>query len=103
MTDPSRNTITTLAVLSVLELLSLAVLLTNLATAHADGVTSVLGPVHGTTYLCVAVIALFTRGLRTRTRILIALPLLGGICALALAPRELRSSTASEDTGEPVA
>ncbi|CAM3036296.1 hypothetical protein SAXI111661_15445 [Saccharomonospora xinjiangensis] len=104
MSAPTRGTISTLTALSLLELLSLAVLLTNLATVHADGVTSVMGPVHGAAYLSVAVIALLTRGLRTRTRVLVALPVIGGICALTLVPKEARrlgSETAS--TEEPAA
>ena len=59
----------TLAVLSVLELATLALLLGNLVTVHDATLTSALGPTHGAAYLAVAVTALLGRGLAPRTRV----------------------------------
>jgi hypothetical protein len=71
-----------LGLLSVLELLSVAALFTNLLTVHSSELASSLGPVHGALYLSVAVTALFGRGLRTRTRLLALAPLVGGAFTL---------------------
>ena len=80
----------TLEVLSVLELLSIAVLLINLATVHVDGVASVLGPMHGALYLAVAVVALLGRGLMLRTRLMALIPVLGGVFTLINVRKEAR-------------
>ena len=84
----------TLAVLSLLELLSVVALLTNLATVHDPTVTSALGPVHGALYLSVAVTALFGRGLLTRTRLYALLPLLSGPLTMLQVRREAGRSAA---------
>lgn len=67
-----------LGVLSLAELVSVVVLVGNLATVHDDVITSVLGPIHGALYLAVAVTAVFGRALATRTRVLAVIPLLSG-------------------------
>lgn len=85
-----RPLLRTLEVLSVLELLSMAVLLINLVTAHVDGVASVLGPVHGALYLAVAVTALLGRDLLLRTRLLALVPVLGGVFTLINVRKEAR-------------
>ena len=71
-----------LTVLAVLELLTLAVLLTNLWTLHLRPVTQAIGPIHGAVYLGVVVIAVLAPGLRLRDRILGCLPVIGGMLAL---------------------
>lgn len=85
-----RPLLRTLEALSVLELLSIAVLLTNLATVHVDGVASVLGPLHGALYLAVAVTALLGRDLLLRTRLLALIPVLGGVFTLINVRKEAR-------------
>lgn len=77
-----------LGLLSVLELLSVVALFTNLLTVHTSELASLLGPVHGALYLSVAVTALFGRGLRTRTRLLALVPLFGGAFTLIALRRE---------------
>lgn len=67
-----------LRVLSLLELVSVLVLLGNLVTVHEPTVTRLLGPVHGALYLAVAVTALLGRGLSVRTRIGAVIPVLSG-------------------------
>jgi hypothetical protein len=67
-----------LGVLSMLELVSVVVLIGNLLTVHDRSLTSALGPVHGALYLGVAVTALLGRGLEARTRLLAVIPLLSG-------------------------
>ncbi len=78
----SRGVLRTLAVLSVLELATLAVLLVNLATVHLRPITQAMGPIHGAVYLCVVVIVLFAPGLRVWERMLGCLPVFGGVLAL---------------------
>ncbi|MFF5262073.1 DUF3817 domain-containing protein [Actinomadura viridis] len=43
----------TLRIAAVVEAVSLVVLLANLATVHAEVITSLGGPIHGTSYLAV--------------------------------------------------
>lgn len=78
----------TLAALSVLELVTVALLLGNLATVHDDAVTSLLGPAHGATYLAVATTALLGRGLAGRTRAGALVPAIGGLLTLLNVRRE---------------
>ena len=66
---------------SVLEALSLAVLLINLATVHHPVVTSTTGPLHGFAYLATIAIA-FLLPLPTGTRLLTLVPGVGGLLAL---------------------
>ena len=66
---------------SVLEALSLAVLLANLATVHHPVVTSTAGPVHGFAYLATIAVA-FLLPLSTGTRLLTLVPGVGGLLAL---------------------
>ncbi|BBG03775.1 MULTISPECIES: hypothetical protein [Pseudonocardia] len=76
-----------LAVASVVETVSLALLLLNLATVHLPGVASVLGPVHGLAYLVtIAVTCLMPT--TVATRLLSAVPAVGGLLVL----RRTRSS-----------
>ncbi|WP_432969309.1 DUF3817 domain-containing protein [Dactylosporangium sp. CA-233914] len=70
-----------LRVAAIVELASLAVLLTNLATVHVAAVASLLGPIHGCAYLFV----IGTTWHLTRsapTTLLGAVPVLGGVLAL---------------------
>ena len=85
-----RPLLRTLEVLSVLELVSVAALLVNLATVHADDVASALGPAHGALYLAVAVTALLGQGLLLHTRLLALVPVLGGVFTLVNVRREAR-------------
>lgn len=82
MNLPRRRALRTLALLSVLELLSVAALLMNLATLHLRPVTELLGPAHGAFFLGVAVTALLTRALLPRTRWMALIPVLGGVLTL---------------------
>lgn len=80
----------TLAVLSVLELVSVLVLLVNLATAHVGVIARIIGPTHGALYLAVAVVALLGRGLTTKTRVCAILPVLSGPLTMVNVRREAR-------------
>jgi hypothetical protein len=77
-----RHLLRTLGVLSVLELVSIAVLFANLISFHLRPVTVAIGPIHGALYLTVIVTALFGRDLRLRTRLCALVPLLGGVLTL---------------------
>ncbi|WP_309238450.1 DUF3817 domain-containing protein [Actinoplanes aureus] len=76
-----------LEIAAVAELLSLAVLLVNLATAHVPQVTSLGGPVHGCAYLFVVILTAWHPAASRRTRLLAAIPGVGGL----LATRALRA------------
>jgi hypothetical protein len=83
-----------LRVASLVEFGSLLLLLTNLATVHWAGVASLLGPVHGCAYLFVlGATVRATRDLRTR--LLAAVPGIGGLLVL----RRLRRDPRQGGTG----
>ncbi|GAA3453837.1 DUF3817 domain-containing protein [Dactylosporangium matsuzakiense] len=66
---------------ALVELLSLAALLVNLATVHVAAVASLLGPVHGCAYLLV-IGATWHHTHSARTTVLAAVPVAGGLIAL---------------------
>jgi len=66
---------------ALVELLSLILLLANLATVHRPAVASVLGPVHGCAYLFVIGATLQSTRDR-RTRLTAVVPGIGGLLAL---------------------
>ena len=71
-----------LRVASVLEVLTLLVLLGNLFTTHDPAVSAAIGPIHGFTYLAVVVCALLVEGTPTRVKVLAWIPVVGGLLAL---------------------
>lgn len=81
-----------LSALSALELISVLVLLGNLATVHDPAVTRILGPLHGALYLTVAVTAMLGRGLAMRTRMGALVPVLSGPLTMVNVRREARSA-----------
>lgn len=81
-----------LSALSALELISVLVLLGNLATVHDPAVTRILGPLHGALYLTVAVTAMLGRGLAMRTRMGALVPVLSGPLTMVNVRREVRSA-----------
>jgi hypothetical protein len=78
---------TALRVMVVVESLTIAVLLLNLATVHVEAVAGIVGPVHGTAYLVVIALVLSHHGASRRARWLAVIPVVGGWLAL----RELGS------------
>ena len=77
-----------LRIAALVELASLILLLTNLATVHWAPVASLLGPVHGSAYLFVIVATVQVTG-DLRTRLTAAVPGIGGLLVL----RRLRHRT----------
>jgi hypothetical protein len=69
-----------LRIAAAVELLSLAVLLVNLATVHWAPLSSLIGPVHGCAYLFVVVLA-FRGSSSARVRLIAWIPGLGGALA----------------------
>ncbi|MFY1673048.1 DUF3817 domain-containing protein [Plantactinospora sp. WMMB334] len=63
------------------ELATLAILLTNLATAHWPQVSSAIGPIHGCAYLFVIVLTVRLSRVR-RTRATAVVPGIGGLLVL---------------------
>lgn len=66
-----------LPVAAAAEAATLVVLVTNLATAHADAISSLFGPLHGTAYLVTIVLTW-----RTAARWFAVIPGVGGLLAL---------------------
>ena len=75
-----------LRIAAVVELASLILLLTNLATVHWAPVASLLGPVHGCAYLFVIGATVQVTG-DLRTRLLAAVPGIGGLLVIRLLRR----------------
>lgn len=64
------------------ELLSLVVLLLNLATVHLQAITSLGGPVHGCAYLIVVIATVRHPKASILTRLLAFIPGIGGVLVL---------------------
>jgi Domain of unknown function (DUF3817) len=75
-----------LTLASVVEAVSLVVLVVNRATLHHPVVTSTMGPAHGFAYLATIAIA-FLLPLATAPRLLTLVPGVGGLLALRHARR----------------
>lgn len=73
-----------LRIAAAVELITLVALLANLFTVHTDAVTTLGGPVHGTAYLAVVVLAWATTPVRTDrgTRARAVVPGVGGLLVL---------------------
>ncbi|MEU4744373.1 DUF3817 domain-containing protein [Actinosynnema sp. NPDC023658] len=69
-----------LRVAAAVELVTVLVLLVNLATVHRPAVSSAVGPLHGCAYLLVVVLAWSKGGARTRLSALV--PGVGGLLVL---------------------
>lgn len=76
---PTRRPLRTAA---TVELLSLLVLLTNLATVHLPAVSSLTGPLHGCAYLFTLAAVARDPHRTTRALTLSCLPGIGGLLAL---------------------
>jgi hypothetical protein len=76
------------------ELVTLVLLLANLATVHLRAVSSLVGPTHGCAYLFVVIATLRVHGATRATQIIAAIPG-GGLLAL----RRLRSLHVSHEVG----
>jgi len=75
-----------------LELLSLVVLLGNLATVHDGRVAAAVGPVHGGLYLAVVLGLVLREGTPARARLLGLVPGAGGLLAVRALGLHHRSS-----------
>ncbi|WP_406481652.1 DUF3817 domain-containing protein [Streptomyces platensis] len=64
------------------ELVSLIVLLANLATAHLKPLSSLMGPLHGCAYLFVVIAVWRLDRIDTTARAIAVLPGIGGLLAL---------------------
>jgi hypothetical protein len=80
-------TVALLRIAARVELISLLLLLANLATVHAGWVATLLGPLHGCAYL-VVIGAGWQATRRARPRLLAVVPGIGGL----LTERALRRS-----------
>jgi hypothetical protein len=80
------------------EAVSLAVLLINLATVHADAVTALGGPVHGTAYLAV-IAGTWLVPTTATARWLALIPGVGGLLAIRAAQRQ--GNDARRSAGSP--
>lgn len=79
-----------LRIAATVELVSLVVLLANLATVHVPALASLLGPVHGCAYLAAIALTVNRAGWRSWATALCLVPAVGGL----LATRALRGHPA---------
>ncbi|WP_063784336.1 hypothetical protein, partial [Streptomyces sp. SBT349] len=89
---------------AAVEAASLAVLLLNLATLHAETVSSVTGPVHGAAYLAVIAAVVMDEHAPRAARWRACLPGVGGLLALRTprrAPHPPRRFTQHVERAEP--
>lgn len=77
-----ENPIPLLRIASILEVLTLAVLLGNLFTVHHPAISAVIGPLHGLAYLGVVVSVLLVEDTPTRVKVFAWIPVVGGPLAL---------------------
>ncbi|WP_037822636.1 hypothetical protein [Streptomyces sp. NRRL B-24720] len=83
------------------ELISLIILLTNLATAHLKPVSSLMGPTHGCVYLFVVVTTWRLEQATTVTKATAVIPGIGGLLALRRLDRPHLADQPSEDVIRP--
>jgi hypothetical protein len=84
-----------LQIAAQVELVTLVLLLANLATVHLRAVSSLVGPTHGCAYLFVVIATLRVHGATRVTQIIAAIPGVGGLLAL----RRLGSLHISHEVG----
>jgi hypothetical protein len=82
---------------AVIEMVSLAVLLVNMATADAGGVAALVGPVHGIAWLFGIITVWRDPGRTTGIAVLAAIPGVGGVLALRALTRAGRREGAHDD------
>ncbi|GFE12951.1 hypothetical protein Sgleb_09980 [Streptomyces glebosus] len=82
------------------ELVSLIVLLVNLATAHLKPLSSLMGPLHGCAYLFVVIAVWRLERIDPAARAIAVLPGIGGLLALRRIGRlGVRGHPAPQDSG----
>ncbi|NYJ73866.1 hypothetical protein [Allobranchiibius huperziae] len=74
---PSRRAF---GIVAVVETVSLAALLINLATARSSGLAGIVGPIHGSAYL-IAIALSFSGPFSSRARLLTFIPGIGALLA----------------------
>ncbi|MFE2911952.1 hypothetical protein [Kitasatospora indigofera] len=83
------------------ELVSLVVMLANLATAHLKPVSSLAGPIHGCAYLFVVIATWRLTSATTTTKAVAVLPGIGGLLALRRLGRPGGTGHRTEDSVPP--
>jgi len=85
--QPVRSSWPALRIATAAELISLAILLINLATVHWRPVASLFGPVHGCAYLLVIALTVGIGRATTGTKLTALVPGIGGLLVLRQLPR----------------
>ncbi|MEV6814786.1 DUF3817 domain-containing protein [Micromonospora sp. NPDC051296] len=80
------------------ELVSLIIMLANLATVHLKPISSLMGPTHGCAYLFVVVATWRLRKATTIAKAVAVIPGIGGLLALRQLARATRQVRESVDT-----
>ncbi|MBM6402726.1 hypothetical protein JQN72_00515 [Phycicoccus sp. CSK15P-2] len=78
----------TLRIIGAVELITLALMLANLATVHASEISRLLGPVHGLAYTVTVITAVLVRGPGHRVWLCALIPGIGGLLASRTASSE---------------
>ena len=63
--------------LTIVETVTLIVLLVNLLTAHDEDVTATVGPIHGVLYIGTIIVAMLIPRLSNRIRLIAVIPAIG--------------------------
>ncbi|ADB34801.1 hypothetical protein Kfla_5797 [Kribbella flavida DSM 17836] len=89
---------TPLRIAATAEVVSLAVLFTNLFTVHWPAVSSLIGPTHGCCYLLVIILTAREPHATTRTKLTALIPAIGGLLVLRrLHPSPLGAERSTTD------
>jgi hypothetical protein len=94
-----RPTVTLLRIAARVELVTLLVLLVNLATVHWPAVSSTLGPTHGCAYLYVIIATLREATATGRTKLIAFIPGIGGLLVLSRLARRATSAPGDDRAG----
>ena len=85
---------------ALVELVTLVVLLANLATVHLQPVTSLIGPTHGCAYLVIVLATWRNRQAATAAKVVALLPGIGGLLVLRQLAQALPQTSAPNSNAE---
>ena len=84
-----------LQMIGAVELATLILMLINIATVHAPGISHILGPVHGLAYTATVITAFLVMDGRHRVWLLALIPGIGGLLASRAVPSSERSGASA--------
>ena len=73
--------------LTIIETVTLIVLIVNLMASHDEGVTATVGPIHGILYIATIIVAMLIPQLSNRIRLIAVIPAIGAPLAALMMRR----------------